>query len=59
MIIKRRMYVVTIDGDIRYRIAAESIDEAINIIRKWRNNCDIISIQKIDDVILMKEDVGL
>lgn len=58
MIISRRLYIV-INKDVTYRIAADSLDEAIAIIRKWRKDCDITSIQKISDVVLIKEDVGL
>lgn len=58
MIINRRLYQVIIDGSLAYSIAADSIDEAISIMRKWREGCNITSVCKLkDDVVLTKEDV--
>lgn len=57
MIITRGLYRVTIGGSISYNIAANSIDEAISIIRKWRKDCNITSISRGADIVLTKEDV--
>lgn len=58
MIINRRLYQVIIDGSLSYSIAANSLDEAIAIMRKWRKGCNITSVCKIkDDVVLTKEDM--
>lgn len=57
MVITRGLYRVTIEGSISYNIAANSIDEAIGIIRKWRKDCNIISISRGADIVLTKEDV--
>lgn len=58
MIINRRLYQVIIDESLTYSIAADSIDEAIAIMRKWRKGCNITSVCKLrDDVVLTKEDI--
>lgn len=57
MVITRKLYRVTLEGSISYNIAANSIDEAISIIRKWRKDCNIISISRGQDIVLTKEDV--
>lgn len=63
MIIKRRMYLLKVGEDnsnsINYRIIAETIDEAIAIVRAFRKDCNILSIYQVDDVVLTKEDVKL
>ena len=58
MVITRRLYQVVIENYLSYYVAADSIDEAISIIRKWRKDCKITSVSKSnDDIVLTKEDV--
>lgn len=58
MIITRRLYRIATENYLSYYIAADSIDEAISIMRKWRKDCKITSVSKNnDDVVLTKEDV--
>lgn len=58
MIITRRLYRVITSNYLPYNVVADSIDEAISIMRKWRKDCKITSVSKSnDDVVLTKEDV--
>lgn len=58
MIITRRLYRVVVENHLPYNVAADSMDEAISIMRKWRKDCKITSVSKNnDDVVLTKEDV--
>lgn len=57
MIIKRKMFSVTVDKDVTYSIAAESMQQAIDIMDKWRTGCNITSVTQMADVVLTVEDV--
>jgi hypothetical protein len=58
MVITRRLYRIVLENYLSYHVAADSIDEAISIMRKWRKDCKITSVSKSnDDVVLTKEDV--
>lgn len=58
MVITRGLYRVVIENYFSYNVAADSLDEAISIMRKWRKDCKITSVGKCnDDVVLTKEDV--
>lgn len=57
MIIKRKMFSVTVDKDVTCSIAAESMQQAIDIMNKWRTGCNITSIHQTSDVVLTVEDI--
>lgn len=58
MVIARDLYRIVIENYFSYNVAADSLDEAISIMKKWRNDCKITSISKSnDDIVLIKEDV--
>ena len=58
MVITRGLYRVVIENYLSYNVAADSLDEAVSIIRKWRKDCKITSVNKSnDDIVLIKEDV--
>jgi hypothetical protein len=58
MVITRGLYRVVIEDYFSYNVVADSLDEAISIMRKWRKDCKITSVNKSnDDIVLTKEDV--
>lgn len=57
MSINRKLFLVTIDNSIRYNVVAESMQEALSIMNKWRPSNIITSIQQMSDCVLTKEDV--
>lgn len=59
MVIRRRLYTIEIEDGPEYKVVAESFDEAVALVRKWRPNCEICRIIKHPDLtVLTKEDVG-
>ena len=59
MIIKRRLFTIEIEDGPEYKVAAESFDEAVALVRKWRPDCEISKVFKYpDSTVLTKEDVG-
>lgn len=59
MIIKRKLFTVEIGDGLEYKVVAESFDEAVSLMKKWRPNLEICKIIKHpDSTVLTKEDVG-
>lgn len=59
MVIKRRLFTIEIEDGPKYTVAAESFDEAVTLVRKWRPGCEISRVFKHPDTtVLTKEDVG-
>ncbi len=58
MIIKRKLFTIEIEDGPEYKVAAESFDEAVALVRKWRPGCEICRVIKYSDsTVLTKEDV--
>lgn len=51
------MFQVVVDQSVTYSIAAGSMQQAIDIMNKWRTGCNITSVTQIADVVLTVEDV--
>ena len=59
MVIKRKLFTIEIEDGPEYKVAAESFDEAVVLVRKWRPDCEICRVIKHpDSTVLTKEDVG-
>lgn len=58
MIIKRKLFTIEIEDGPEYEVVAESLDEAIDLVRKWRPNCEICrAFKHSNSTVLTKEDV--
>lgn len=59
MVIKRKLFTIEIEDGPEYKVAAESFDEAVALVRKQRPGCEICRVIKYpDSIVLTKEDVG-
>lgn len=59
MVIKRKLFTIEIEDGLEYKVAAESFDEAVSLVKKWRPDCEICRVIKHpDSTVLTKEDVG-
>lgn len=59
MIIKRKLFTIEIEDGPEYKVVAESFDEAVALVRKWRPGCEICRVFKhSNSTVLTKEDIG-
>lgn len=59
MVIKRKLFTIEIEDGPEYKVVAESFEEAMALVRKWRPNCEICRVFKhSNSTVLTKEDVG-
>ena len=58
MELKRKLWWVTIKGGITYAVVAKDFDEAVYLIKTWRDN-PIISIKEaVDTTVITEEDIN-
>lgn len=55
MIIKNKLFAVTLEGNINYSIVAFDMEEVIELMRKWRPTNRIIGVKEIDIVLTREE----
>lgn len=59
MVIKRRLYTMEMEGGPEYKVAAESFDEAVPLVKKWRPDCGVCRVfEHPNPTVLAKEDAG-
>ena len=57
MEIKNKLYKVTLTNDLYYYVVSKTIEDVLYILKKWRDNMSIKSINLQDDVVLTAEEV--
>lgn len=57
MEIKNKLYKVTLTNDLCYYVVSKTIEDALYILKKWRDDISIKSINLQDDIVLTKEEV--